>query len=46
MKVGADEEVDINTTVIMAWRNGKYRMCGDLISLNTYTVPATYPLPR
>ena len=45
-KVGEDEEVDITTPVIIAWHNGKSRLCGDFRALNTYTVPDRYPLPR
>ncbi|MBW0513536.1 hypothetical protein O181_053251 [Austropuccinia psidii MF-1] len=37
-KVAHNEEVEITTPVIVAWNNGKYRMVGDLRSLNTYTV--------
>ncbi|MBW0586812.1 hypothetical protein O181_126527, partial [Austropuccinia psidii MF-1] len=38
-KVGHNEEVEINTSVIVAWHNGKSRMVGDFRALNTYTVP-------
>ncbi|MBW0520082.1 hypothetical protein O181_059797 [Austropuccinia psidii MF-1] len=33
--VGHNEEVEITTTVIVAWHNGKSRMVGDFRSLNT-----------
>ncbi|MBW0594054.1 hypothetical protein O181_133769, partial [Austropuccinia psidii MF-1] len=45
-KVGHNEEVEITTPVIVAWNNGKSRMVGDLIALNTYTVPDRYPIPK
>ncbi|MBW0523071.1 hypothetical protein O181_062786 [Austropuccinia psidii MF-1] len=45
-KVGHNEEVDITTPVIVALHNGKSRMVGDFRSLNTYTVPDRYPVPR
>ncbi|MBW0580038.1 hypothetical protein O181_119753 [Austropuccinia psidii MF-1] len=45
-KVGHNEEVEITTPVIVAWNNGKYRMAGDFRSLNTYTVPDRYPIPK
>ncbi|MBW0465520.1 hypothetical protein O181_005235 [Austropuccinia psidii MF-1] len=45
-KVGHNEEVEITTTVIVAWHNGKYRIVGDFRALNTYTVPDRYPIPK
>ncbi|MBW0463834.1 hypothetical protein O181_003549 [Austropuccinia psidii MF-1] len=38
-KVGHNEEVEVTTTVIIAWNSEKSRMVGDLRELNTYTVP-------
>ncbi|MBW0578162.1 hypothetical protein O181_117877, partial [Austropuccinia psidii MF-1] len=35
--IGHNEEVEINTPVIVAWNNGKYRMVGDFRALNIYT---------
>ncbi|MBW0513966.1 hypothetical protein O181_053681 [Austropuccinia psidii MF-1] len=46
IKVGDNEEVEITTPVIVAWHNGKSRMVGDFRSLNTYTVPDRYPVPK
>ncbi|MBW0532784.1 hypothetical protein O181_072499 [Austropuccinia psidii MF-1] len=45
-KVGHNEEVEINTPVIVAWNNGKYRMVGDFKALNTYTFPDRCPIPK
>ncbi|MBW0536439.1 hypothetical protein O181_076154 [Austropuccinia psidii MF-1] len=45
-KLGHNEEVEITTPVIVAWHNGKSRMVGDFRSLNTYTVPDRYPIPK
>ncbi|MBW0559088.1 hypothetical protein O181_098803 [Austropuccinia psidii MF-1] len=45
-KVGHNEEVEITTPVIVEWNNGKSRMVGDFRSLNTYTVPERYPIPK
>ena len=45
-KVGANENVDITTPVIIAWHNGKSRMVGDFRALNSYTVPDRYPMPK
>ncbi|MBW0534176.1 hypothetical protein O181_073891 [Austropuccinia psidii MF-1] len=38
-KVGHNEEVEVTTTVSIAWNNDKSRMVGDFRALNTYTVP-------
>ncbi|MBW0515276.1 hypothetical protein O181_054991 [Austropuccinia psidii MF-1] len=43
-KVGHSEEVEITTSVIVAWHNGKSRMVGDFRALNTYTVPDRHPI--
>ncbi|MBW0542087.1 hypothetical protein O181_081802 [Austropuccinia psidii MF-1] len=45
-KVGHNEEVEITTPVIVAWHNEKFRMVRDFRSLNTYTVPDRYPIPK
>ncbi|MBW0584072.1 hypothetical protein O181_123787 [Austropuccinia psidii MF-1] len=45
-KVGHNEEVEITTPVIVACHNGKSRMVGDFRSLNTYTFPDRYPIPK
>ncbi|MBW0581771.1 hypothetical protein O181_121486 [Austropuccinia psidii MF-1] len=41
-----NEEVEITTPVQVEWHNGKSRMVGDFGSLNTYTVPVRYPIPK
>ncbi|MBW0546189.1 hypothetical protein O181_085904 [Austropuccinia psidii MF-1] len=45
-KVGHNEEVEITTSVIVEWHNGKSRMAGDFRALKTYTVPDRYPIPK
>ncbi|MBW0547202.1 hypothetical protein O181_086917, partial [Austropuccinia psidii MF-1] len=45
-KVGHNEEVEVPSPGIVAWHDGKYRMVGDFIALNTYTVPERYPIPK
>ncbi|KAG0149593.1 hypothetical protein CROQUDRAFT_16071, partial [Cronartium quercuum f. sp. fusiforme G11] len=44
-KLGNNKAVDIATPVIIAWHNGKSRLCRDFRALNTYTVPDRCPLP-
>ncbi|MBW0539633.1 hypothetical protein O181_079348 [Austropuccinia psidii MF-1] len=45
-KVGHNAEVKRTTPVIVAWHHGKSRMVGDFSTLNTYTVPDSYPIPK
>ncbi|MBW0558610.1 hypothetical protein O181_098325 [Austropuccinia psidii MF-1] len=45
-KEGRNEEVEVTTPVIIAWHNDKSRIFGDFRSLNTYTVPDRYSIPR
>jgi hypothetical protein len=44
-KVGANENVDITTPVIIAWHNNKSRLVGEFRALNSYTNPDRYPMP-
>ncbi|MBW0562451.1 hypothetical protein O181_102166 [Austropuccinia psidii MF-1] len=45
-KAGHNEQVEVTTTVIMAWHNGKLRMVGDFRALNIYTLLDRYTTPR
>ncbi|MBW0564112.1 hypothetical protein O181_103827 [Austropuccinia psidii MF-1] len=45
-KVGHNEEVEVRTSVIIAWNNDQSRMVGDFRALTTYTVPDRYSIPR
>ncbi|MBW0516004.1 hypothetical protein O181_055719 [Austropuccinia psidii MF-1] len=45
-KIGHDEIVEITTPVLITWHDGKSRLCGDLRSLNSYTIADRYPIPR
>ncbi|MBW0559588.1 hypothetical protein O181_099303 [Austropuccinia psidii MF-1] len=45
-KVGHNKQVEVTTPVIITWHNGKSRMVGDFRTINTYTIPDRYPIPR
>ncbi|MBW0546623.1 hypothetical protein O181_086338 [Austropuccinia psidii MF-1] len=45
-KVGHNEQVEVTTPVIITWHNGKPRIAGGFRSLNTYTIPDRYSIPR
>ncbi|MBW0560326.1 hypothetical protein O181_100041 [Austropuccinia psidii MF-1] len=45
-KVCHNKQVEVTTTVIITWNDGKSRMVGDVRALNTYTIPDGYPIPR
>ncbi|MBW0494031.1 hypothetical protein O181_033746 [Austropuccinia psidii MF-1] len=45
-KIGHNEIVEITTPVLITWRDGKSRMCGDFTALNNYTKADRYPVPR
>ena len=45
-KIAEVDEGLVITPVIVAYHNGKSRMCGDFRALNTYTVNDSYPMPR
>ncbi|MBW0551874.1 hypothetical protein O181_091589 [Austropuccinia psidii MF-1] len=45
-KGGHNEEVEITTPVIITWHNDKPRMVCYFRTLNTYTIPDRYPIPR
>ncbi|MBW0512531.1 hypothetical protein O181_052246 [Austropuccinia psidii MF-1] len=38
-------QVEVTTTVIIAWHNGKSRMVGDFRALNTYNILDRYLIP-
>ncbi|MBW0513427.1 hypothetical protein O181_053142 [Austropuccinia psidii MF-1] len=38
-KVGHTEQVEVTTTIIITWHNGKSGMAGEFRALNTYTIP-------
>ncbi|MBW0501724.1 hypothetical protein O181_041439 [Austropuccinia psidii MF-1] len=41
-----NEEVEVTTPVFIPLHNDKSRMFGDFRTLNTYTIPDRYPIPR
>ncbi|MBW0561482.1 hypothetical protein O181_101197 [Austropuccinia psidii MF-1] len=45
-KIGHNEIVEITTTVLITWHDGKCRLCGDFRALNNYTQADRYPIPR
>ncbi|MBW0478603.1 hypothetical protein O181_018318 [Austropuccinia psidii MF-1] len=45
-KIGCNEIVEITTTVLITWHNGKSRLCGDFRAPNNYTKADRYPIPR
>ncbi|MBW0555311.1 hypothetical protein O181_095026 [Austropuccinia psidii MF-1] len=45
-KVEHNEQVKVIKPVNINWHNGKSRMVGDFIALNTYTIPDRYQIPR
>ncbi|MBW0497711.1 hypothetical protein O181_037426 [Austropuccinia psidii MF-1] len=45
-KIGHSEIVEITTPVLIAWNDGKSRLCGDFRALNNYTKADRYPIPR
>ncbi|MBW0541498.1 hypothetical protein O181_081213, partial [Austropuccinia psidii MF-1] len=45
-KIGHNEMVEITTTVLITWHDGKSRLCGDFTALNNYTKADRYPIPR
>ncbi|MBW0481404.1 hypothetical protein O181_021119 [Austropuccinia psidii MF-1] len=44
--IGHNEIVGITTPVLIAWHDGKYRLCEDFRALNNYTKVDRYPIPR
>ncbi|MBW0503392.1 hypothetical protein O181_043107 [Austropuccinia psidii MF-1] len=44
-KVGQNEQVEVTTSVIGTWHNGKSRMIGDFRALNSYIIHGRYPIP-
>ncbi|MBW0536502.1 hypothetical protein O181_076217 [Austropuccinia psidii MF-1] len=45
-KMGQNEIVEITTTVLITWNDGKSRLCGDFRALNNYTKAYRYPIRR
>ncbi|MBW0466784.1 hypothetical protein O181_006499 [Austropuccinia psidii MF-1] len=44
--IGHNKMMEITTPDLITWYDGKYRLCGDLRSLNNYTKADRYPIPR
>ncbi|MBW0573005.1 hypothetical protein O181_112720 [Austropuccinia psidii MF-1] len=45
-KIGQNEIVEIATSVLITWHDGKSRLCGDFRALNNYPKADRYPIPR
>ncbi|MBW0470975.1 hypothetical protein O181_010690 [Austropuccinia psidii MF-1] len=44
-KIGHNQIVGMNTPVLITWKDGKSRLCGDFRALNNYTKAESYPIP-
>ncbi|MBW0540968.1 hypothetical protein O181_080683 [Austropuccinia psidii MF-1] len=45
-KIAHNEIVEITTSVLITWHDGKSRLCGDFRALNNYTNADRYLIPR
>ncbi|MBW0577431.1 hypothetical protein O181_117146 [Austropuccinia psidii MF-1] len=45
-KLGHNEIVEITTTVLITWHDGKSSLCGDFRALNNFTKAERYPISR
>ncbi|MBW0497671.1 hypothetical protein O181_037386 [Austropuccinia psidii MF-1] len=45
-KIRHNEIVEITTSVLVTWNDGKSRLCVDFRALNNYTKAHRYPIPR
>ncbi|MBW0465050.1 hypothetical protein O181_004765 [Austropuccinia psidii MF-1] len=45
-KIGHNEIVEVTTSVLITWNDGKCRLCGYFRALNNYTKADRYPMTR
>ncbi|MBW0504832.1 hypothetical protein O181_044547 [Austropuccinia psidii MF-1] len=45
-KIGHNEIVEITTSFLITWNDGKSRLCGDFRALNNYKKDDRYPITR
>ncbi|MBW0547551.1 hypothetical protein O181_087266 [Austropuccinia psidii MF-1] len=45
-KIGENDILEVTTPILIAWNDGKSRLCGDFIAQKNFTKAYRYPIPR